>query len=558
MPIRTRLKPGNTFLFFIFWIAVILVYAPAYKAGFVAEFINYLQSFEHNTFLEFINRHDTYVKSFYQVPMLFRYLYISTFGTHPIPWFLVFTLLHALCGLLVFNFFSSLFKDFKLRNGLLIAFAGTLLFLFNPNITEITVWKACDHYYLSVLMQLSVLIFVRKYLTSHHRKYAWFAGIVFACSTYALEIFYATPLLTLFLILGYSWKNIVDKSISKKALLALFLPQLVLFILHLISFRIVYGSWIAHYGTTNEFIWSAQDILKGYGKYIGYMGLMAGHYPWTLREPIYRFLSQPVVYYFIVGLITLFIAIGLVRFKRLSSQTQLLVFLTGAFICSITLCLTTYFDDLFSLYNSRRCYQPGIFFYMALSLLVFSIKKKWLSYTVFTLYLCTCFALTFHMVFRWRHAAKIQHGVLRTFRWQEKPTVVLLNLPTYFVDVRIIPANKENEFADQLRFFRYPPMKGMLYSVCGYNMKDEWDGAHVTVIDSVSLKVTLNQWGSWWMYNYNGATDYENDLYQIKMTDPGHEYRISFKHVVDTNTAVLYQQGEQWRVVNWNRKDEQW
>ncbi|MBS1775602.1 MAG: hypothetical protein JSS64_04900 [Bacteroidetes bacterium] len=88
-------------------------------------------------------------------------------------------------------------------------------------------------------------------------------------------------------------------------------------------------------------------------------------------------------------------------------------------------------------------------------------------------------------------------------------------------------------------------------------MNTPYDGAHVTVLDSNTLKVTLNQWGSWWMYNYHGAKSYENDLFRVEITDVGHEYILHLK-AHSKNIAILFQHGDWWSQVNLNRMGEQW
>lgn len=555
-----RRYPSIAYFFFC-WAAVMLLYAPAYQAGFIGEYIHSVQSYEKGSFTDFLNRADADIKNLFQVVQLQLYGLLYLFGANPLPWFLLLTGLHALNGLLAFRFFAALYRDFGVSYASLKAWGGSLLFLFNPNITEVIVWKACDHYLTSILTQLVLLAWCRQYLLTARIKYAWLTGILFAITTYTLEIFYVIPFLTCFLLLGYYYKGLIDPLLFRRGIRNILLPQVIFLLLHFFVFRMVYGGWIPHYGTEEgSFMSDPAVFLRGYGKYISYIGLMAGHYPWEIRQAVYGLLSQPPVYYTITALLLCFPFYILLRFRSVRPEMQVAGFLAGAFICSTTLAVSVYFDDLFSLYNSRRCYQPGLFFYMLAGLAFFSIRNKRLAWISYGLYFMICIVLTGRMVMHWRTAAKIQHGILRHFDGYASDPVLLLNIPCYYKHVRIIPANRENEFLAHLRILGYKPFVNEMFSVASYNMTQPWDGAHVTVLDSVRLKVTLNQWGTWWMYQFRGAQSYENDIFRVDMTDPGHEYILILKQRPE-NIGLYFHQGQHWRKVDMSAGrfgQEQW
>ncbi|HRO41210.1 MAG TPA: hypothetical protein PL009_00145 [Flavipsychrobacter sp.] len=553
----SKLLTNKLLLFSSLWVVVMIVYMPAYKAGFIADFIGMYFYIDDVSFLDFLNRSNAEVKSFYQVTQLQLYALIHLFGTSPIPWFLLFTSLHALNGALAFSFFKNLLQDFGVRNARLIALFGMLFFLFNPNITEVTIWKGGYHYLTGILMQIGILIWTRKYLLTGNGKFVVYAIGVFFLSLFTLEIFYITPALTLALILGYSWAGLIDSSTFRSALKKIFLVQAVLFFLHLLLFRISHGAWIAHYGVTNEFSLATGDLLPKVGKYLSNLIFLTGHWPEKTRFAFYEFLSKPAVYYSVSLILILALSILLVRFKKLSAEMQIAAFLLLGIICSLILVSPIYFDDLFSAYNSRRSYQPGLFTYMLVALLIFKVGNKNFSMWFSAFYLLVCLIYTERKVFHWKTAATIQYGILKDFPFRKNDPVLLLNLPSYYKDVRIMPANELNEFEQQMKLFESDTMSGKLYEVSSYNMQHTWDGAHVTVLDSMTLKVTLNQWGTWWMYNYGGAGSYENELYKVNMTDPGHEYILSLKSK-PANMAILFQQGSSWKKVDMNETGEQW
>lgn len=545
-------------LFLALWCSIMLVYLPAYKAGFMGDFLGMYFFIDDISFWDFINRSNAEVKSFYQVTQLQLYAFIKMFGVHPLPWFILITGMHAATGLTIFTFFKKLFHDFRLNAATALAFCGTLLFLFNPNITEVTVWKGGYHYFTGIIMQLAICIWTLQYLHTGRGRYIGYALALFFISIFTLEIFYITPALVFALVLGYYWRGIIDRTTRNKALVKIFVPLIAIFLLHLLLFRFIYGSWIAHYGVTSTFNPQMSEMLPRVGKYLSTLLLLTGFWEVKARLGLYDWLSQPPVYYGLTSVLLLLAGAGLVFFKRLKAYGQLATFLLIATLLSLVLVVPIYFDDLFALYNSRRCYQPGIFIYLLVVVLLFAlIRNKKLRMFLFGFYFLF---FLFHTVERsvdWRRSTQVREGMLQNFHHASSDTLLLLNLPSYFKDIRIMPANTLNEFNKQLQLFEHDTIRGQLYEVSSYNMQHLWDGAHVTVLDSATLKVTLNQWGTWWLYNYIGASDYENDLYRFELTDPGHEYLIKLKRT-PPNMTILYQDGLQWKQVNLNQRGEQW
>jgi hypothetical protein len=287
---------------------------------------------------------------------------------------------------------------------------------------------------------------------------------------------------------------------------------------------------------------------------------MSAHLPQSISQPLYQFFSKPIVFFSSYAIVLVWVLYIFNRFRKASSAFQVASIFVGFFLLCIAILSPIYFDDLTQVYNSRRCYELSFPAYALLSILLYSILnnikvRRIVLGSIILLFI----ALSFRKSFDWRNAAKIQYAILRNYKWQHIDTVVILNMPTYYKDVRIIPVNDRKEFEENLLVFGHDTAQGMVYGVSSYNMNHLWDGAHVVMQDSMTLKVTLNQWGTWWIYNCLGATNYENDLYRLELTDPGHEYLLHLKRR-PKNMLILFQQGEQWRVVDLNKKpqEEQW
>jgi len=557
-------KPRTSFpllrplpLLLLLWTAIALVYAPSYRSGLVAEFLGLFHSIDQLSFFDFINRSQAEVKSFYQLTQLQLWIWIRLFGSSFVPWFLLFTFLHAVVGTLSFFFFRNLFADFSVKKGEQIALTGMLFFLLSPNITEVTIWRGGYHYLTGMILQLSILSFIRSYLLTLKIRYVWLAGLFFFLSIFTLEIFYITPILSLALIGGYRFNEKAIPEAGRKAVVLVLLPQLMLFGFHLLIFRLMYGSWIAHYGVTADFKLDPGEMVVRMVKYLCDITLFTAQYPTDLRLKIYGSMASPALCRTIIVVLLLIVVFLLSRFRALSARGQVAAFLLTALLSALILISPIYYDDIFTLYNSRRSYQISVFFCMLLSTILFGISRGKVLRGIIAIYFFVCVGFLLRKICHWSTAARVQYTLLEGLNPDEDRPTILLNVPAYFQDVRVLPADKDQAFPGQRTLFTGKPHPSSLYTVSSYNMLHDWDGAHVTVVDSQTLKVTLNQWGTWWMWNYAGAGSYENDLFVFELTDPGHEYHIRFKENPQ-QLNIFFQQGYQWKKVDLSRSAEQW
>jgi hypothetical protein len=118
----------------------------------------------------------------------------------------------------------------------------------------------------------------------------------------------------------------------------------------------------------------------------------------------------------------------------------------------------------------------------------------------------------------------------------------------------MIGSEKESEF--KLMHNLLLPSKQItnnVYDVLSYNMLTPNDGAHAVVVNDSTVRVTLNQWGTWWWYEGKGAYGYENPEFKQILVDGGHFYDLILRKPAETY-LLLYQVGDHWKVVDWNKK----
>jgi hypothetical protein len=97
-----------------------------------------------------------------------------------------------------------------------------------------------------------------------------------------------------------------------------------------------------------------------------------------------------------------------------------------------------------------------------------------------------------------------------------------------------------------------PRINYELIDVCGNNILSVNDGAHVKVLNDTTVRVMLNQWGTWWWYNDRGATNYEHPYFKRIMDEYGYNLILRGK---PTDYLLLYQVGNHWKSVDWSNKD---
>jgi hypothetical protein len=172
--------------------------------------------------------------------------------------------------------------------------------------------------------------------------------------------------------------------------------------------------------------------------------------------------------------------------------------------------------------------------------------------------------ITFFALCNWRYAVmtsrywgKSEHiitNLLTTVPRAEGKVMVLLNLPECFNGTPMIGGDKESEFK-LMHNLLFPGKKltNEVYDAMAYNMLLPTDGAHVTVVNDNVLRVTLNQWGTWWWYAGQGGTGYENAAYKLDLKDPGHYYELTLKRPVQ-DYLLLYAVGDTWKIADMTNK----
>jgi hypothetical protein len=547
------MKQKNKFLVFAgYWLLVFVVYYPTALAGRVGDFPGWVQAVTTKHFYDYVNRTDSGVPSMYQFTQIFSYAFYQLFHANAWAWHLLFITMQALNAFLVCAFFRRLFRSVSVRRAEVIALAGAMLFCLCPYITEVVVWEPSFHYWLGLLMMLVVLNCAQLFITKTDMRYAWLAFFVFLLSTFSLEIFYLTPLFVITLALFY---RSVDRGYTpalKGILLYFTLPQISLFAFHIFLLRIIYHQGVAHIGSV-AIQFTASNFSKSL-KYIFHILFFGRFYSEAFRNSVYHFAESRAGLLLFYGIFFLLVVYLVARFRSLSVSSKAMMLLSGWCALATGLILPLWFPDTGLVIYDRYTYVLDALLLMFVALLFSLIKNRYVFAGGIAVYAILNFRFTHKANAYWHQSAEIVNNLLYTFPNDTNKKVLLLNLPECLNGVQMVGTRDDGEFRMMYNATMPGKIHNDVYDVEAFYMRGINDGAHVNVLNDSTARITLNQWGTWWLYYGLGATSYENDDFKVDMRDMGHWYDLVLKHPAEEYT-LLYVTGKDWHKVDWSRKN---
>jgi len=387
-----------------------------------------------------------------------------------------------------------------------------------------------------------------------HAKYVWWAAILFFLSTYSLEIFYLTPLFVFALITYYRVALGTDKIISKKALLYFLLPEVFLFAMHLVVLKLIYHSNIAHIGTFNP----SADYLYKPLKYTFHILFLGRYFPDKLRYKIYSWCELKSVLIIFYSLLILATGYIVFRFRKMEKQWKAAVLLLVWIGIPMCMLLPIWFPQSFIVQYDRYTYLLNAFAYMLFALIAFLVFKKFVALVILFLYGLVNIHFTISLNRYWNQSERVIHNLLYHFPATDNKTVLLLDLPESLKGIPMIGAEEEQGFKEMYNLLTPNNVNNTVYDVMAYYMVTPSDGAHVTVINDSTVRVILNQWGTWWLREHLGGGSYQTKDYKVNMIDVGHYYDLVLKKP-NQQFELLYQTGNgDWHKVNWKLNTDQY
>ncbi len=540
-------------VFSVLWVATFALYLPAADAGWVTDTVDWQQKVQGMPFWDYLNLTQTRVPSLYQFTQLVTWLLYRVFGSSHLAWHLLNITLQSANATLAYIIFTRVAASVGLKNGKMIGAAAVVLFCLCPHISEVVVWKASFHYLLATLMLLLILRLLLAFLATPRLKYAIAAGLLFAASAFSLEVFYLTPWFVFTIILFYSRLPQVGREAIKQAWLGFFLPMLLMFIGHLFLLKSVTGFYASHLGS--DMLQPLTSYLRKPPVYVFHVLFLGRFFPLALRDAVYGWCVRPLFLTFFYGTIAAtLVAIG-IRFRQWGGQGRVVALLFLWVLLSWVIVCPVWVAGNQVVSYDRYAYLMLPFVYLLVCTLAAGLAPRKAALALIAVYALANLRFTLRENNYWHQTNKVMAQLISTFpAIPGDKTVLLLNLPDNMDGVPMISAMPAGSFK---QFYNVnSPVKTTctIYDVASHNVNDASDGAQATALNDSMVRVTLNQWGTWWWYNFKGAGSYENESYKMNLTDPGHMYELTLKNN-PASYVLLYCTGGTWHTVDMHLKN---
>ena len=540
-------------LILLFWIGAGLLYGIAWRSGFERDFHGWLEMYYDQSFWDMLNRKGKTITSLYQFTQLQLWCWTKLFGLHLFPWFLLLSGLHAAAAAIVVTFGRRLYADFGWKHAGAISFWGGLFFLIAPSHAEVVLWKACYHYPVAVLLCFGINMLLRKALLTGEAAPALGAVLLYALSTFTLELFYAT--LPLAVLLVFFYRRQVPPVNLRRALKMGLLPIGLLFIGHFLLYHAVYGNYIPHTeGMVKAGMQNPLPLLGRIGQYEFHLLLQGRYWPSEWHGKIHKFLGGTASGIAIVGVLA-GSAFWLMWKCMRNRKWMPLLWIAAGSALGMLLIVPGSVPDLGIYYNDRYLYFTGLFQWQLLAAGLFilpSVVRK-VALVVATGILT---GLSFYTALQCRRSAKIFWQALQTFPVKKAAEpLLLLNVPANLKGIVILQEGpRSQEFNAFLRIFTGDTVAAKLCTVAGYGMEGKGDGVRVLVKARDELYVTIIRPGPWFWNGTLGASDHQTDLYRFELDEWAHQYHLFLK---DTTTRAFFFNNLQWKEVNFSVRDQE-
>jgi len=542
---------NNLHVFGLLWLVTFALYLPTVKAGWVFDAIGWINDMKTHNFWDFINRKESTSGSFYQLFALQYYVCYRLWGMNMWLWSLLYMTVHSLNAALLFIVCRNVLRDSGLQKNIFVSFCGVLLYVVCPHISEVVVWKACFHYIMGFSFILFSLLMVQKYQHQQRGLYIIGALFVFCLSAFGLEIFYLTPFLGLSIALFYRFVLGYDRHIFRKTISFFFIPQMMLFCLYFIGIFAAYKFIQPHATNLSSVI--TGNLSKPI-KYIFHILFFGRFFPDETRRYVYHLCNSTRGILVFYTLFALAVSYAAIRFRRMNITGKFLVLLFIWIACSITLTLPVWFPEDSLVAYDRYTYLPDAFIYVFLALFINSVFGGKVFMPFILVYGMICIFFTLKVNRYWRQSAHIVNSLVRTFPNDPSKTVLLLDMPNCMRGVDMIVARDDDEFKTMYNIMMPVKINNSVYDVESYYLQNTTDGAHINVVNDSIVQVTLNQWGTWWLYYGFGSRSYENKDFKVNMIDEGHMYELILKRPIN-QYLLLYEVGDQWKIADQQKKN---
>jgi hypothetical protein len=518
-----------------------LLYWPAREAGFVTDWLGGQEYYETGTIWDALHNFGWRAL----VPVLFvtNFTIYKLFGIYWLPWFLIFTGLHALNGWQLFRLVARLMPGSAGRNAHAAALGAGFLFLLSPYAAEPVVWKACIQYQFSLFLCFAALHRALRYFDRPHWRYPLEINALFLFSIYLTEWNIVMPgLMAAFVFVctraERNWSRLWPR------LGVLVAPALLVLAGWFAVNRHYLGAWVGHDGAATHLNLDARLMFATSLKYLVKYATFVRYLEPALKGRLLGYCDQPAVLWGAASVFVLLFGVWLLRFDRLTPRLQWAGFAGIAFFIAVFPVSNLFFYDLMLSENDRHGYYASAFFWMAAALLLSGLPVGLFRVAVAVL-LAFSAGFLLKTTRLWGASEAVYASLIRDFRWYDKEEVFILGSPDNLQGIymmRII--GQPGGFDEALALRRKQPFKGKIWEVAQFNMTKPDDGVKVERDSAgTTYYAAFLQNGNWWWRNGIGASDYETERFVFQKKEWHVEMRLKEKR---PGSVVIYPVGGRW------------
>ena len=535
-------------LFIFFWCCVLSLYFPAHHAGLVYDAIDWIKSYNLYGYTNLFHPpYDNTIRPVYHFCLITCW---KLFGTNGYAWFLVTTGLHAYNVTIVFFVLRSIMQTLGLKNAHWSSFAAAFSFLISPLNTEPVIWYACMHYLITFACIFSILWCIINWQKFSLPSLGFIISTLYLIAIFSLEVSYAAIILIVLIFIIFRNILFTNKQIFKLGLVTL-LPMLLLTAGYFVLTRLTYGKWIGHYGVkavVNNSIWSIT------GKFFGYLAkdiFFLNQY--NNRHAVNLFLQTQHGFSLVFFLIVVVCAYLIIfRNSQLSPKWRFVLWLFFSLGAIYAPTCTLFFYDFMNIQADRLEYFISPFIFGLLIFTLFQIKQYKLRNCLLVGYLSVQLYLSNSNIAAWSANRSLQENLIIHSNFPAGKRIFVLAAYTNFKGVygfgidQMVP-----QFQTMYQILTHgKKIETDVHMLAYFNMNKLTDGVQVSVVNDSTLKVELNQWGTWfWTDMMNGLVSKKDIGYQILKDEKMNHYMLVTFTDKKPDDVYIYQVGNQWKYV---------
>ena len=335
---------------------------------------------------------------------------------------------------------------------------------------------------------------------------------------------------------------LASRRLSLKRSLVSLAPFALLVGVYMVMSSLIIGEAVGHYdidvAALNPIALASTEL-----KYLFKVVLLSRFWSFPDQTAVYSVLDSAIA-----GSLFLLVSVALVilLFKRdLAPRARMTIFAFGSAALLLLPVAHLYFYYLQFSENDRYSYLALAMFSMGLVSLLNPGKTRLRTAIAVVFLGLNCF-LALTLAGYWNTSARIHDQMLSTFPKTMNNKYIALNTPDNYKGIYMFRnIGGSTAIEEPLHLFAGRENITVIDAV-QYNMATPSDGVTAVFQDSSTVKLTFNQWGTWWWRNGMGASPVSNNL--LDVSPQGQDCIVELSSKLSDYT-LTYFDGEEWQIL---------